>query len=56
MARANGDFAVVGHAVGKYVVEGYLILLVPSDGASYITIVAKSGTGLVIGSESFSKR
>lgn len=56
MAQGNGDFAVVGHAVGRYVVDGYLIQLVPSDGASYITIIAKSGTGLVIGSESFTKR
>lgn len=56
MAYSNGDWAIGSLTGGTYIVDGYLIMLVPKGAPSFINILGKAGDELIIGSAFYSKR
>ena len=56
MAQSNGDWAITGFNTGTYILDGYLILLQPKDAPSFVSIVGRAGTELILGKTFYSKR
>ena len=56
MAHSNGDWAVAGFNTGTYILDGYLIMLMPKNAPATVNIVGRAGNELILGSTFYSKR